>query len=77
MSQSPAWALELVTCFGSVGKESACNAGDPGSVFGSGRSSEEGIGYRLQCSCLENPIDRKAWWAIVHGVAKSQTGPND
>ena len=50
MSQSPAWALELVTCFGSVGKESACNAGDPGSVPGSGRSAEEGIGYPLQCS---------------------------
>ena len=50
MSQSPAWALELVTCFGSVGKESACNAGDPGSVPGSGRSAGEGIGYPLQCS---------------------------
>ena len=50
MSQSPAWALELVTCFGSVGKESACNAGDPGSIPGLGRSAEEGIGYPLQYS---------------------------
>ena len=40
---------------GSAGKESACNAGDPSSIPGSGRSPGEGVGYPLQCSCLENP----------------------
>ena len=43
------------------GKESACNAGDPGSIPRSGRTPGEGNGYPLQCSCLENPIDRGAW----------------
>jgi len=42
-----------------------------GSVPGSGRSPAEGNGYPLQYSCLENPMDRRAWWAAVHGVAKS------
>ena len=50
VSQSPAWALELVTCFSSVGKESACNAGDPALVPGSGRSAGDRIGYSLQYS---------------------------
>ena len=58
---------------GSVGKESACNAGDPGSVPGLGRSPGEGNGNPLQYSCLVNSMDRGAWWATVHGVAKSQT----
>ena len=58
---------------GSDGKESACNAGDPGSTPGSGRSPGEENGYPLQYSCLENPIDRGAWWATAYGVAKSQT----
>ena len=58
---------------GSEGKESACSAGDPGSIPGSGRSPEEGIGYPLQYSCLENSMDRGAWRATVHGVAKSRT----
>ena len=49
-------------------KESACNAGDPGSIPGSGRSPAEGNGYPLQFSCLENPMDRGAWRATVHGV---------
>jgi len=49
------------------------NAGDVGSVPGSGRSPGEANGNPLQYSCLENPIDRGAWWATVHGVAKSQT----
>ena len=53
------------------GKESACNAGDPGLIPGSGRSSGKGNGNPLQYSCLENPMDRGAWWAIVHGVSKS------
>ena len=52
----------------SEGKESACNAGDPGSILGSGRSPGEGNGYPLQYSCLENPMDRGAWWATVHRV---------
>ena len=101
---------------GSAGKESACNAGDPGSTPGLGRSTGEGKGYPLQYSwasvvaqmvknppairetwvpslgladpleegregtgaplqysCLENPMDGGAWWAAVHGVAKSPT----
>ena len=58
---------------GSDGKESAYNAGDLGLSLGSGRSPEEGNGSPLQYSCLENSTDREAWWAIVHGSAKSQT----
>ena len=57
---------------GSDGKESACNAGDRSSVPGSGRSPGEGNSNPLQYSCLENPMDRGAWWATVHGVAKSR-----
>ena len=58
---------------GSDSKESACNAGDPGLSPGSGRSPGEGDGNPLQYSCLGNPMKRGAWWATVHGVAKSQT----
>ena len=58
---------------GSDGKESANNAGDVGSVPGSGRSPGEGNGNVLQYSCLENPLDRGARQATVHGVTKSQT----
>ena len=58
---------------GSEVKVSACNVGDLGSTPGSGRSPGEGNGNPLQYSCLENPMDRGAWWATVHGVAKSQT----
>ena len=58
---------------GSDGKASAYNAGDPGLIPGSGRSSGEGNGNPLQYSCLENPMDGEAWRATVHGVAKSQT----
>ena len=58
-------------------KASACNAGDLGSIPGSGRSPGEGIGNPLQYSCLENPMDGGAWWAIVHGVAKSRTRLSD
>ena len=57
----------------SNGKESACNAGDPGSVPGSGRSSGGGNGNPLQYSCLEKPMDKRTWWAPVHRVVKSQT----
>ena len=63
--------------FGSDGKESTCNAGDPGSIPGSGSSVGEGNGYPLQCSCLENSMDRGAWWATAHGVAKSRTQLSD
>ena len=58
---------------GSVGKASAYNAGDPGSIPGLGRSSGEGNGNPLQYSCLENPMDREAWQATVHAVTKCQT----
>ena len=57
----------------SSGKESAYDAGDQGSIPGSGRSSGEGFGNPLQYSCLENSMDREAWWAIVRGIAKSRT----
>ena len=52
-------------------KESACNAEDPGSVPGSGRSPGEGNGYPLQYSCLEIPMERGEWQATVHGIEKS------
>ena len=62
---------------GSEFKASACNVGDLGSIPGSGRSPGEGNGSPLQYSCLENPMDGGAWWATVHGVAKSQTPLSD
>ena len=58
------------------GKESVCIAGDTGNmglISGLGRSPGKGNGHPLQYSCLENPMDRGAWQATVHGVAKSQT----
>ena len=54
----------------SVGKESICNAGDLGSIPGLGRTPGGGNGNPLQYPCLENPMDRGAWQAIVHGVAR-------
>ena len=63
MEQSQLWGFPG----GSDGKESACNARDPSSIPGSGRSPEEGNGNPLQHSCLENPMDRGAWQAAVHG----------
>ena len=57
----------------SIDKESTCNAGDPSSILGSGRSAGEGISYPLQYSYLENSMDRGAWLATVYGVAKSWT----
>ena len=62
---------------GSDGKESTCDAGDPGSIPGLGGSPGESNGYPLQYSCLENPMDRRAWQATVHGVAKSRTQLSD
>ena len=61
---------------GSEVKVSACNAEDLGSIPGSGRSPGEGNGNPLQYSCLENPMDGRAWWATVHGVTKSWTQLN-
>ena len=61
---------------GARGKDPPASAGnvrDLGSVPGSGRAPGEGNSNPLQCSCLENSLDRGAWWARVHGVAKSQT----
>ena len=64
----------------SDGKESACDEGDPDSIPGLGRRPGGGHGNPLQYSpgnplqgCLENPMDRGAWWAVVHGVTKSRT----
>ena len=62
---------------GSDSNEHACNAGDPGSILGWERSPGEGNGDPLQYSCLENPMDRGAWWAIVPGVTESLTGVSD
>ena len=62
---------------GSEVKASACIAGDLGLNPGSGRSPGEGNGNPLQYSCLENPMDGGAWWAIVHRVAKSRTQLSD
>ena len=68
-----------MTCYhmgfpgGSDGKEYACNAGDLDSIPGSGRSPGEGNGNPLQYFCLEDSVDRGAWWATVYGVTKSQT----
>ena len=58
---------------GSDGKESVGNAGDLDPIPGSGRFPGEGNGNPLQYSCLENLMEREVWWAIVHGIAKSQT----
>ena len=63
---SPSWGFP----YSSVGKESACNAGDPGLIPGLERSPGEGNGNPLQYSCLENPMDKRTWWATVHKVAK-------
>ena len=58
---------------GSDNKESSCNARDLGLIPGSGRSLGKGNGNPLQYYCLEDSMDRGAWWATVHGVTKSQT----
>ena len=66
--------LSRLVC-SSVGKESACNAVDLGSIPGLGRSSGEGNGNPLWYSCLGNPMDRGAWQAIVHGVKEESDMP--
>ena len=81
-SKNYAWLSKFATGLhkqgfpgGSDDKEAACNAGDSGSTPGWGRSPGEGNGYPFQYSYLENPMDREAWQAAVHGVvAKHQTG---
>ena len=67
------------TCFsgGSHSEESACNAGNPGSIPGLGRYPGEGNGYPLQYPCLKNSMDRGAWQATIHGVAKSWSQLSD
>ena len=68
----PVWAFQVAL----VAKNLPANAGDVkdmGSIPGSGGSPGEGNGNPLQCSCLENPMDRGAWQATVHRVTKSQT----
>ena len=59
--------------YDSDNKESACNVGDPGSIPGLGRSPGEGNGNLLQYSRLENPMDKGAWWATVHGITELDT----
>ena len=67
---SVAYPFSLVA---EMAKNLNCNAEDPSSIPGSGRSPGEGSGNPLQYSCLGNPKDRGAWWATVHGIAKSWT----
>ena len=74
-----AWYLDLNPSMsfkgfpgGSDGKESTYNVRDVGSIPGLGRASGRGHGNPLQYSCLKDSMDRGAWWAVVHGVAKSQ-----
>ena len=62
---------------GSGGKDSACNAGDPGLIPGSGRSLGVGNANSLQYFCLGNPMEREAWWVTVHRVTKSWTQRSD
>ena len=73
------WDNQQFSCFcgGSEVKASACNVGDLGSIPGSRRYPGEGNGNPLQYSFLENPMDGGAWWATVHGVAKSRTRLSD
>ena len=75
--QSFQFKVEMGFPGGSDGKESACNAGDLGSIPGLGRSPREGNDNPLQYTCLENPMGRGAWQATVHGVTKSWTWLSD
>ena len=71
------WNFKIFSTGSSDGKEPACNAGDLDLIPELGRCPGEGNSYPLWYSCLENPMDRRAWWAIVHGVAKSLSGVSD
>ena len=62
---------------GSVVKNPSANAGDVGSIRKLGKSSGEENGNPLQYSCLENTMDRRIWWAIIHGMAESQIQLSD
>ena len=72
-----ACAVSRVFSGGSAVKNSPASAGDTGLILGLGGSPGRGNGNPLQYSCPENPMDRGAWWATVHGVTKSQTWPSD
>ena len=69
-------ALVMILCSGnnSTMQDTACNAGDTGSIPGSRRSPGGGKGTPLQCSCRGNPMDREAWWATVHGITRVKHG---
>ena len=80
MCMCPAWDLYFTSLWAYLGrpwwlisKESACNAGDAGSILGLARSPGGEHGNSLQYFCLENPMDRGAWWAADHGVAELDT----
>ena len=62
---------------GSEGKESTCNAGDSGSIPGLGRSAGEGNGNPFQYSCLENPMDRRVWWATYSSWDHKELDTNE
>ena len=64
------WCVNMDFSGGSDSKESACHAGDPGSIPGLGRSPGKGNGNSLQQSWLENSMERGVWWAVVRGFAK-------
>ena len=70
MTEDVLYNVELGFPHSSVSKESACNAGDLGSILGLGRSPGEGNSNPLHYSCLGNPMDRGAWQATVYGVAR-------
>ena len=72
--------FSVLPLYGSPGEESTCYAGDPGDaglIPGLGRTPGERNGNLLQYICLENPMDRGAWWATLHEVTKSQTQLSD
>ena len=75
--ESCIWLYSHRLLCSSNGKESACDAGDQGSIPGLVSFSGEGNGNPLQYSCLENSVDREAWRATVHGITKSQTRLSD
>ena len=73
----PTTFIDISFPVGSVGKEAPCNVGDLGLIPGWGRSPGEGNGNPLQYSCLENSMDRGAWWTTFHGVTKESDRMSD